>query len=90
MVRRCGVVAVAMLGAATQAGRAGPRNRNRSAAGNHVRKIARAQGVPPGQLPPRRSSAACGTTIDPAGRQPGATTCRQARSHRRHATAMRG
>ena len=70
------VAAVAMFGAATQVDAQGRGNQNRQY-GQSRQEIARAQGVPPGQLPPANQ---CRVWYDnrPAGRQPGATACRQA------------
>ena len=63
------------LGVATQADAQGRGNRNRQ--GMSRQEIARAQGVPPGQLPP---VGMCRVWYDnrPNGRQPSATSCRQA------------
>lgn len=64
---------LAML--AITAGTADARNRNRNRVDR--RDVARAQGVPPGQLPPANM---CRVWHDgqPAGRQPGPTSCREA------------
>lgn len=70
------MVACAMLGAATQVEAQGRGNQNRQN-GQTRQQIARAQGVPPGQLPPANL---CRVWYDnrPNGRQPAATSCRQA------------
>lgn len=68
------ILAVTMLGATTTADAQGRQNR----LGQPTRQeIARAQGVPPGQLPP---AGLCRVWYDnrPNGRQPSATSCRQA------------
>jgi hypothetical protein len=70
------IVALAMLGATTEVGAQGRGNRNRQSPQTR-QEIARAQGVPPGQLPPANL---CRVWYDNRsnGRQPAATNCRQA------------
>jgi hypothetical protein len=70
------IAALAMLGAATQVEAQGRGNRSRQN-GQTRQEIARAQGVPPGQLPPANL---CRVWYNnrPNGRQPAATSCRQA------------
>lgn len=69
------ILALAMLPLATTADAQGRNNRNRL----DRREVARAQGVPPGQLPPANM---CRVWYDGTapGRQPRATTCREAES----------
>lgn len=69
------MLTMAMLGAATQVDAQG--RGNRQGRGMTRQEIARAQGVPPGHLPP---AGMCRVWYDnrPNGRQPSATNCRQA------------
>lgn len=69
------VAAVAVAGMAADAGAQGRGNRNGRGASRV--DVARAQGVPPGHLPP---AGLCRVWYDnrPNGRQPSATSCRQA------------
>jgi hypothetical protein len=69
------ILALAMLPLATAADAQGRHNRNRL----DRREVARAQGVPPGQLPPANM---CRVWYEgqPPGRQPRPTSCREAES----------
>lgn len=70
------MVAIAMLGAATQVDAQGRGNRNGQNRQTR-QEIARAQGVPPGQMPPANMCRVWyGNRAN--GRQPAATECRQA------------
>jgi len=70
------MVAIAMLGAATEVSAQDRGNRDRDYRQSR-QQVARAQGVPPGQLPPANL---CRVWYDnrPNGRQPAPTNCRQA------------